>query len=159
MPKKPRQLGEDLHGGVGQDYSRDQCRPDRYSELDSVGSYHLADRPSAILASLQYSHNRGGGPEYGPGSDSTESCRDQPDYKNWHMEVDSAVSYDPYMDYYEGYADCGEKGEYSDVSLRSDLGSDYVEDPPMVIEEVLYGDSLVDSDVQSVVSRNKEPPC
>ncbi|KAK1784437.1 hypothetical protein P4O66_011372, partial [Electrophorus voltai] len=99
-----------------------------------------------------------GGPEYGPGSDSVESCRDQPDYENRHMEEDSAGSYDPYMDYYEGYTDYGERGEYSDISLWSDLGSDYVEDPPMEVEEVLYGDSLANSHVRSVVSGNDEPP-
>ncbi|KAK1787225.1 hypothetical protein P4O66_002700 [Electrophorus voltai] len=28
----------------------------------------------------------------------------------------------------------------------------------MEVEEVLYGDSLTDSDIQSVISRNDEPP-
>ncbi|KAK1799539.1 hypothetical protein P4O66_000421 [Electrophorus voltai] len=98
----------------------------------------------------------GGGPGYGPGSDSMESYRVQ-NYEDRQTEVDSAGSYNPYMDYPEGYTDCGERGEYSDVSLRSDLGSDYVEDPPMEVE-VLYGDSLADSDVQPVVSGNDEPP-
>ncbi|KAK1803195.1 hypothetical protein P4O66_021722, partial [Electrophorus voltai] len=51
-----------------------------------------------------------GGPVYGPGSDSADSYRDQPDYNNQHSEVDSAGTYDPYMDYSEGYAEYGERG-------------------------------------------------
>ncbi|KAK1792085.1 hypothetical protein P4O66_001860 [Electrophorus voltai] len=62
------------------------------------------------------------------------------------------------MDYSEGYAEYGERGEYSDVSLRSDLGSNYGEDPPMEVEEVLHGDSRTDIDVHSGVSGNDEPP-
>ncbi|KAK1786122.1 hypothetical protein P4O66_017850, partial [Electrophorus voltai] len=85
-------------------------------------------------------------------------CVVQPDYENWHTEVDSTGSYNPYIDYYEGYTDCGARGEYSDVSLWSDLGSDYVEDPPMKVVEVLYGDSLADSDIQPVMFGNDEPP-
>ncbi|KAK1802129.1 hypothetical protein P4O66_021757 [Electrophorus voltai] len=81
-----------------------------------------------------------------------------PDYENWHSEVDSAGSYNPYMDYSEGYAEYGERGEYSDVTLWFDLGSDYGKDPPMEVAEVLHGDSLADSDIHSVVSRNDEPP-
>ncbi|KAK1800243.1 hypothetical protein P4O66_000289 [Electrophorus voltai] len=77
-----------------------------------------------------------------------------PDYENWHSEVDSAGSCDPYMDYSEGYAEYGERAEYSDISLWSDLGSDYGEDPPMEVEEVLHGDSLADSDVHFVISGN-----
>ncbi|KAK1785827.1 hypothetical protein P4O66_003202 [Electrophorus voltai] len=106
-------------------------------------------------------HNRGGhwtilgGPEYGPGSDSVESYRPQPDYEDWHLEVDSAGCY---LDYYEGYLECGDRGECSDVSLQSDLESDYVEDPPMEVEEVLYGDPPTDSDVQSAISKKDEPP-
>ncbi|KAK1802507.1 hypothetical protein P4O66_021794, partial [Electrophorus voltai] len=78
----------------------------------------------------------GRGPEYGPGSDSAESYRSQPDYEDRHSEGDSAGSSDPYMEYYEGYVDYEDRGECSDVSLRSNLGSNYVEDPPMEVEEV-----------------------
>ncbi|KAK1785527.1 hypothetical protein P4O66_018891, partial [Electrophorus voltai] len=100
----------------------------------------------------------GGGPVYGPGSDSAESYGDQPGYDNRHSEVDSTGSYDLYMDHPEGHAEYGERVEYSDVSLRSDMGSNYGEDPPMEVEEVLPGDSLADSDICSVVSRIDEPP-
>ncbi|KAK1800233.1 hypothetical protein P4O66_000278 [Electrophorus voltai] len=48
--------------------------------------------------------------KYGPGSDSAESYRPQPDADDRYMEVDSAASYDQYMDFYEGYADHGEYG-------------------------------------------------
>ncbi|KAK1791435.1 hypothetical protein P4O66_013447, partial [Electrophorus voltai] len=61
------------------------------------------------------------------------------------------------MDYSEGYAEYGERGEYSDVSLWSDLGSDYGKDPPMEVEEVLHGDSLADSVVYSAISGNDDP--
>ncbi|KAK1806104.1 hypothetical protein P4O66_012815 [Electrophorus voltai] len=93
-----------------------------------------------------------GGPEYGPGSDPAESYGPQPDYENRHSEVDSAGSYDPYMDYYKGYADYGDYGECRAISLRLDLGFDYVEDPSMEVEEVLYGDPPNFSDVESVDS-------
>ncbi|KAK1793962.1 hypothetical protein P4O66_010876, partial [Electrophorus voltai] len=93
------------------------------------------------------------GPDYGPGSDSAESYRDQPDYKNRHSEEDSTTpTWITIRD------DCGEKREYSDISLRSDMGSDYAEDPPMEVEEVLHGDSPADSDALSVVSENDAPP-
>ncbi|KAK1798483.1 hypothetical protein P4O66_006775 [Electrophorus voltai] len=62
------------------------------------------------------------------------------------------------MDEYKGCDDCGEKGEYSDLSLRSDMGSDYEEDPPMEVKEVLHAASPKDSDAWSVVSENDEPP-
>ncbi|KAK1791998.1 hypothetical protein P4O66_001782 [Electrophorus voltai] len=85
------------------------------------------------------------GPEYGPGSESVETYRPQQDYEDWN---------DPYMDFSEGYADYGDNGECSDVGLRSDLGSDYVEDPSMEVEEVLCGDPPNVSDVEST----DEPP-
>ncbi|KAK1795667.1 hypothetical protein P4O66_001160 [Electrophorus voltai] len=88
--------------------------------------------------------------DYGLGSDSAESYRDQPDYENRHLEVDSAGSYDLYMDDHKDCDDCG------DVSLWSDMGSDYAA-PPMEVEQVLHGDSLADSDARSVVSENDEP--
>ncbi|KAK1801389.1 hypothetical protein P4O66_023065 [Electrophorus voltai] len=62
------------------------------------------------------------------------------------------------MDDYKGCDDCGKKGEYSDISLRLNMGSDYVEVPLMEVEEVLHGDSQPDSDAQSVISENDEPP-
>ncbi|KAK1793807.1 hypothetical protein P4O66_001533 [Electrophorus voltai] len=54
------------------------------------------------------------GPVYGPGSESAESYGNQLDYENRHSEVDSAGSYDPYLDDYSGY---GDYGKYSDISL------------------------------------------
>ncbi|KAK1796349.1 hypothetical protein P4O66_009407 [Electrophorus voltai] len=87
--------------------------------------------------------------EYGPGSDSAESYRPQPDYEDWHTEVDSAGSYDHYMDFHEGLADYGEYGVCSDVSLRSDSRLDYGADPSMEVEEILYGDPHNDSDIES----------
>ncbi|KAK1784404.1 hypothetical protein P4O66_013944 [Electrophorus voltai] len=86
-----------------------------------------------------------------------ESHSLQPDYEDQHSEVDSAGSYDLNRDCYKGYVDYGNRGECSD-SLRSKLESDYVEDPPMEVEEVLYGDPPTDNDVQSAVSKNDKPP-
>ncbi|KAK1793826.1 hypothetical protein P4O66_001552 [Electrophorus voltai] len=74
------------------------------------------------------------------------------------VEVYSTGSYNPYMDCCEGYADYGGNGECSDVSLRSDLGFDCVEDPSMEVEEVFFGDPPTDSDLESAVSRSDEPP-
>ncbi|KAK1802534.1 hypothetical protein P4O66_004189 [Electrophorus voltai] len=71
-----------------------------------------------------------------------------------YSEVHSAGFYDPYLD----YTDYGGNGECRDVSLRSDLGFDCVEDPSMAVEEVVYGDPPTDSDVESAVSRSDEPP-
>ncbi|KAK1794885.1 hypothetical protein P4O66_010087 [Electrophorus voltai] len=118
-----------------------------------------------------YSHNRGedhwwifggGGPGYGPGSDSAESSRPQPDYgerytEDQYSEVDSAGSDDPYMDYCEGYADYGGNRECSDVSPRSDLPFDCVEDPSMEVEEGIYGHPLTDSDIEPAVIRIDAP--
>ncbi|KAK1805902.1 hypothetical protein P4O66_012795, partial [Electrophorus voltai] len=66
-----------------------------------------------------------GGPECGAGSDSVESYKPESDYRDWYgedqyPELDSAWSYDPYMDDQEGYAALGESKEFSDVSFRSD---------------------------------------
>ncbi|KAK1800583.1 hypothetical protein P4O66_005790 [Electrophorus voltai] len=97
-----------------------------------------------------------GGPAYGPGSDSLESYGDQPDHENRHLEVDSAGSYDPCLDDYGGYADYGEKGECSDVSVWSDMGSDREEDTPMEVEEDPHRDLPSHSDAKS--SENDEPP-
>ncbi|KAK1794597.1 hypothetical protein P4O66_001317 [Electrophorus voltai] len=83
--------------------------------------------------------------------------RTPPDYKDWHSEVDSVGSYNPYMDYYEGYADYADNGESSDVSQRSDLVFDYVEDPSMEVVEVLYGDPPNVSDIESADSKSDEP--
>ncbi|KAK1793200.1 hypothetical protein P4O66_011601 [Electrophorus voltai] len=105
-----------------------------------------------------YSYNRGGGHWWILGGGWVWS-RPQPDYGEQYVEDQySAGSKDPYMDYYEGYADYGGRGECSDISLRLDLGFDYVEDLSMEVEEVLYGDPLTDSDVESVISRSDEPP-
>ncbi|KAK1801576.1 hypothetical protein P4O66_004536 [Electrophorus voltai] len=101
-----------------------------------------AARPSVTLASPhtptmgEEASGRSGGappPEYGPGSDSEESYRPQPDSEDQHTEVDSAGSYDRYMDFHEGSAEHGEYGECSDISLRFD----YSENPSMDVEEVL----------------------
>ncbi|KAK1795584.1 hypothetical protein P4O66_001082 [Electrophorus voltai] len=116
-----------------------------------------------------------GGPVYGPGSDSVESYGDQPDdenrhsevesagsyrdqsdYENRYLEVDSVVSYDPYLDDYWGYADYREKGEYSNVSLRSDMESDCEEDTPMEVEENPHRAHPSHSDAKG--SENDEPP-
>ncbi|KAK1787237.1 hypothetical protein P4O66_002753 [Electrophorus voltai] len=138
---------------------RDWYNDVQYLESDSTGSYY-PERPSVILASL-HTRTTGeghwtiwGGPEYGPGMDSAESHRPQPDYEDRH----SAGSYDLDMDCYEGYVDYGDRGECGDISLWSDLESDYMEDLPMEVEEVLYGNPPTDSDAQSAVSKNDEPP-
>ncbi|KAK1800996.1 hypothetical protein P4O66_004743 [Electrophorus voltai] len=130
----------------------------------------LAERPSIILVSL-HTHTTGekatggflGGPGYGPVSDSMDSYRPQPDYgeryaEDQYSDMKFTESYNPFMDYCEGYADYGGNGECSDVSLWSDLGFDCVEDLSMEVEEVLFGDPPTDSDVESAVSRSDEPP-
>ncbi|KAK1802121.1 hypothetical protein P4O66_004374 [Electrophorus voltai] len=75
----------------------------------------LSLRPSVILASLhtptigeEAAGRFSPPPKYGPGSDSKESYRPQPNYEDRHMEVDSTGSYDPYMEFHEGYTDYGE---------------------------------------------------
>ncbi|KAK1805842.1 hypothetical protein P4O66_012891 [Electrophorus voltai] len=80
------------------------------------------------------------GSEYSPGSDPVESYGPQLDYEDRHVEVHLAGSYNPYMDFYEGYADYGDNGECRGFSLRSDLALDYEEDLSIEVEEVLYGD-------------------
>ncbi|KAK1795558.1 hypothetical protein P4O66_001055 [Electrophorus voltai] len=133
------------------------------SEVDSVDSSNPVERPSLILASLhgsttgeeptgQYWAGHG----YGLGLDSAESYRDQLDYENRHSEVDSAGSYDPYMNYNEGYAEYGE--ECSDVSLRTDLEFDRGEEPAMEVEEGLRRGPPSVIDTESADSRSEEPP-
>ncbi|KAK1804780.1 hypothetical protein P4O66_003628 [Electrophorus voltai] len=102
--------------------------------------------------------NFGGPPEYGPGSDSKESYRPQPDYEDRHTEVDSAGSYNHFMDFHEGYADYGEYRECSDVSLLSEVGFDYGEDPSMEVEEVLCGDPPNSSDMAAADFKSEEAP-
>ncbi|KAK1796493.1 hypothetical protein P4O66_009522, partial [Electrophorus voltai] len=48
--------------------------------------------------------------------------------------------------------------ECSNISLRSDLGFDYGEDPSMEVEEVLIGDPPIVNDVASADSKSDEPP-
>ncbi|KAK1785815.1 hypothetical protein P4O66_003192 [Electrophorus voltai] len=98
-----------------------------------------------------------GDPEYGPGSDSAESHRPPPDYEDQHAEVDSAGSYDPYMELYEGSVDYGDNRECSVISLRSNLGFNYWEDPSMDEEGVLYGDPPNISDVDSADYKSDKP--
>ncbi|KAK1789813.1 hypothetical protein P4O66_015688, partial [Electrophorus voltai] len=97
----------------------------------------------------------GGGPIYGQGSDSAESCRDQPDYEKWHSDVDSAGCYSPYLEDYRGYAGYEEKGECSDVSLQSDMGSVREGNIPMKVEEDPHRDLPSHSDAKG--SGNDEP--
>ncbi|KAK1793797.1 hypothetical protein P4O66_001526 [Electrophorus voltai] len=99
-----------------------------------------------------------GGPVYDLGSASAECYGDQPDYENWHLGEDSTGSYDPYMDYNEGYAEYGERGECSDVSLRTDSEFDRGEDPALEVEEVLHRGPPSVIDVESADSRSEEPP-
>ncbi|KAK1800955.1 hypothetical protein P4O66_004716 [Electrophorus voltai] len=68
--------------------------------------------------------------------------------------MDSAGFYDPCMDYLEGCAVYGERGEYCDVGLRSEMGSDHEEDP--LVEEVPHGDPSSKSDITA--SKDDEPP-
>ncbi|KAK1798165.1 hypothetical protein P4O66_000657 [Electrophorus voltai] len=108
---------------------RDCYNDVQYSELRTVDSCYTAERPSLILTSIhKFTTEKEPigrfwrGPDYGLGSDSPESYRDQPNYVNRHSKVDSIGSYDPYVDDYKGSDDCGEKGEYSNINLRSDMG-------------------------------------
>ncbi|KAK1799589.1 hypothetical protein P4O66_000468 [Electrophorus voltai] len=113
-------------------------------------------------------HHRGeccrrilGGPEFGPGSDSAESYGPGSDYRDWYngvqyLESDSAGFYDPTMDYHEGYMDSERKGEYNDISLRSDFESDREEDPSMEVEKVLHRDPTSYSDIAD--SESDKPP-
>ncbi|KAK1793770.1 hypothetical protein P4O66_001506 [Electrophorus voltai] len=87
----------------------------QYSESDSVDSYCPAERPSLILASLQGTTGREEpaeqfwrGPVYGPGSNGAESYGEQPDQEDRYSEMDSAGSYDPYLDDHMGDTDYGE---------------------------------------------------
>ncbi|KAK1802657.1 hypothetical protein P4O66_004171 [Electrophorus voltai] len=79
---------------------------------------------------------------------SAESYGDQPDYENRRSEVDSTGSYNPCLDDYGVYADYGEKGECSDISLRSDMGSDREQDTPMEVEEDSHRDLPSHSDAK-----------
>ncbi|KAK1795688.1 hypothetical protein P4O66_001178 [Electrophorus voltai] len=102
-----------------------------------------------------------GGPEFDPGSDSAESYRPTSDYRDWYngvqySESDSAGFYDPTMDYHKGYMNSEKKGEYNDISLRSNFVSDREEDPSMEVEEALHRDPLSYSDIAD--SESDEPP-
>ncbi|KAK1794589.1 hypothetical protein P4O66_001310 [Electrophorus voltai] len=65
--------------------------------------------------------------------------------------MDSAGSYEPCMDYSDGWAEYGARGEYRDVGLRSEM-----EDPSMEVEEVPHGGPSSQSDVTGFV--DDEPP-
>ncbi|KAK1792565.1 hypothetical protein P4O66_012499 [Electrophorus voltai] len=101
------------------------------SESDSVDPHIPAVRPSLILASLHGATGREepadlfwGGPVYGPGSDGAESYGEQLEQEDRYLEMDSAGSYDPYLDDHMGDKDYGETEECNDVCLQSDRGSD-----------------------------------
>ncbi|KAK1792982.1 hypothetical protein P4O66_001699 [Electrophorus voltai] len=110
--KSPVFLGTLLTPGVeaGESYGtpaddRDWYNDFQSSESDSVDPYIPAVRPFLILASLHGATGREkpadrfwGGPVYGPGSDGAESYGEQPDQEDRYSEMDSAGSYDPYLD-------------------------------------------------------------
>ncbi|KAK1784647.1 hypothetical protein P4O66_003330 [Electrophorus voltai] len=81
-----------------------------------------------------------GDPGYGPWSDTAESYVDQLDYDNQQSDMDSAESYDPCTNYTEGWTEVGERGEYRDFGLQSEMGSNCEKDSLMEVEEVPYGD-------------------
>ncbi|KAK1790616.1 hypothetical protein P4O66_014492 [Electrophorus voltai] len=90
-----------------------------------------------------------------PGSNSAESCREQPDQEDRYSEMDSAGSYDPYLDDHMGDTDYGETEECSDICLQSESGSDCEEETPMEVEYP-HRDLPSHSDTKS--SHSKEPP-
>ncbi|KAK1804149.1 hypothetical protein P4O66_020191, partial [Electrophorus voltai] len=140
---------------------RDWYNDFQSSESDTVDPYVPAVRPSLILASL-HGDTRGeepadrfggGGPVYGPGSDGAESCREQPDQEDRYSEMDSAGSYNPYLEDHMGDT---EYGECSDFCLQSERGSICKEEAPMEVEEYPHRDLLSHGDAKS--SESKEPP-
>ncbi|KAK1785829.1 hypothetical protein P4O66_003204 [Electrophorus voltai] len=133
------------------------------SESDSVDPYVPVVRPSLILASLHGATGREepadrfwGGPVYGPASDGAESYGEQPDQEDRYSAMDSAGSYNPYLDDHMGDTDYGETEECSDVCLQSDRGSDCEEEAPMEVEEYPHRDLPSHGDAKS--SESKEPP-
>ncbi|KAK1795975.1 hypothetical protein P4O66_009076, partial [Electrophorus voltai] len=69
--------------------------------------------------------------------------------------MDSAGSYDPYLDNPMGDTDYGETEECSDVCLQSESGSDCEEESPMDVEHP-HGDLPSHGHAKS--SHSKEPP-
>ncbi|KAK1788791.1 hypothetical protein P4O66_002601 [Electrophorus voltai] len=146
----------DVQGAEAEDSYNDF----QYTESDSVDFNYPMERPSLILDSLHGSSTREepAGPfwgdlVYGPGSDTAESYKDQLDYNNQQSEMDSTGSYDPCMDYSEGYTGYEAIGE---VSLRPDRKSDREGDTPMEVEEDPHRDLPSNSDANS--PGNDEPP-
>ncbi|KAK1784806.1 hypothetical protein P4O66_003476 [Electrophorus voltai] len=169
--RSPVFLGTLLTPGVeaGESYGtptddRDWYNNFQSSESASVDHYVPAVRPSLILASLHRATGReepadrflGGGPVYGPGSDSAETYGEQPDQADRYSEMDSAGFYGPYLDDHRGDTDYRETEECSDVCLQSDRGSDCEEEAPMEVEEYPHRDLPSHGDAKS--SERKEPP-
>ncbi|KAK1784076.1 hypothetical protein P4O66_004318 [Electrophorus voltai] len=152
--KSPVFLGTHLTPGVeaGESYRTPVDHWDWYndfqsSESDSVDPYVPAVRPSLILASLPGATGREepadrfwGGPVYGLGLDGAEPYGEQPDQEEWYSDMDSAGSYDPYLDDHRGDTDYGETEECSDVCLQSNRGSDCKDEAPMEVEEYPHRD-------------------
>ncbi|KAK1792700.1 hypothetical protein P4O66_012627 [Electrophorus voltai] len=136
------------------------------SESDSVDPYVPAVRPSLILASLHGATGReepadrfwGGGPVYGPGSDGAESYGEQLDQEDRYSEMDSAGSYDPYLDDHREDTDYGETEECHDVCLQSDRGSDCEEEAPVEVEEYPRRDLPSHGDAKSSESKDLTAP-
>ncbi|KAK1803812.1 hypothetical protein P4O66_003736 [Electrophorus voltai] len=70
--------------------------------------------------------------------------------------MDSAGSYNPYLDDHRGDTDYGETEECSNICLQSDRGSNYEEEVPMEVEEYPHRDLPSHGDAKS--SESKEPP-
>ncbi|KAK1797480.1 hypothetical protein P4O66_008331 [Electrophorus voltai] len=167
--KSPVFLGTLLTPGVeaGESYGtpaddQDWYNDFRSSESDSVDPYVPAVGISLILASLHGATGRQeptvqfwGGPVYGPGSDGAESYGEQPDKEDRYSEMDSAGSYDPYLEDHRGDTDYRETEECSDVCLQSDSGSDCEDEAPMEVEEYTHRDLPSQGDAKS--SESKEP--
>ncbi|KAK1788418.1 hypothetical protein P4O66_016850 [Electrophorus voltai] len=117
--------------------SYDPYMDDQYLELDSAGSYdpYMDDQYLELDSAGSY----------------------DPYMDDQYLELDSAGSYDPYMDYKEGYANCGESREYSDVSFQLDSEFDCVGDPLMEVEEVLIKDPPSVMDTASAGSKSDDP--
>ncbi|KAK1797330.1 hypothetical protein P4O66_008294, partial [Electrophorus voltai] len=168
--KSPVFLGTLLTPGVeaGESYGiladdRDWYNDFQFSESDTVDPYVPVVRPSLILALLhgatggeEPADRFWGGPVYGPGSDGAESCGEQPDQESRYSEMDSAGSYDPYLDDRMGDTEYGETEEYSDVCLQSERGSICEKEAPMEVEEYPHRDLPSHGDARS--SESKEPP-
>ncbi|KAK1793119.1 hypothetical protein P4O66_011526, partial [Electrophorus voltai] len=136
--------------------------------------------PPVFLGTLQTPTIWESGPgEIGPGAEAGKLCGTMSGYEDWYNDFQSSksdsVDSSPLLERPSFIlaslhgSTTGEEptgcfwggshiwcGEYSDVILRSDRGSNREEDPAMEVEEVPHGDLPTQSDITG--SENDEPP-